>query len=178
VELGVERAGNGAVGRIAVSRLLWSSLMIGVFVVQGCGSVGGVTGAVVGAVSGSATANPAIGMAVGIGVKAGVDESINYVLRYWSNEEQMQIAAVVGEMSVGQKKAWSVRHKVPYDNKQGSVTVVRVFATPLTVCKEAVFSVDDPKAKPDHFVTTACREAIGWNWAVSEPAVLRWGALQ
>jgi len=165
-------------GRTAVRRLLWSALVSGAFLVQGCGSVGGVTGAVAGAVSGSATANPAIGMAVGIGVKAGVDESINYVLRYWSNEEQMQIAAAIGEMSIGQSKPWSIRHKVPYDNKQGSVTVVRVLATPLTICKEAVFSVDHPKAKPGHFVTTACREAKGWSWAVSEPATSRWGALQ
>ena len=147
----------------------------------GCGAVGGITGAVAGVASGSATANPAVGVAVGIGVKAGVDESINYLLRYWTHEEQARIAATVGAMRTGERLAWSVRHEVPYDNKQGQVTVVRTFETPLTTCKEAIFSVDDtdaPNSERAHFVTTICRSARSWNWAVAEPAVKRWGALQ
>lgn len=157
------------------------ALLAGALLAQGCSSVGGVTGAVAGVASGSATANPAVAVAVGIGVKAGVDETINYALRYWAAEEQAQIATAVGGMSVGEKKAWSVKHKLPYDNKQGSVTVVRVFTTPLATCKEAVFWVDgaaSANAKPERFVTTACRDAAGWRWAVAEPAVSRWGALQ
>ncbi|XVK57805.1 hypothetical protein SFB74_27240 [Variovorax sp. W6] len=147
----------------------------------GCSSVGGLTGAIAGAASGSVTANPAVGVAVGIGVKAGVDESINYLLRYWTHEEQMRIASVVGELKAGQIRAWAVHHKVPYDNKEGQVTVVRIFETPLATCKEALFSVDDaevPTSGRPHFIATICRGARSWNWAVAEPAVQRWGALQ
>lgn len=155
--------------------------LTGLLFVEGCSSVGGITGAVAGFASGSATANPAVGVAVGIGVKAGVDESINYLLRYWTHEEQMGIASTVGQMKVGQRQPWVVRHEIPYDNKQGQVTVVRVFETPLTTCKEALFSVDDadvPRLERAHFIATVCRGAKSWNWAVAEPSVQRWGSLQ
>jgi hypothetical protein len=135
----------------------------------------------VGAASGTATANPAVGVAIGIGVKAGVDESINYLLRYWSHEEQSQIASTVGGMAIGQRRTWSVQHELPYDNKQGHVTVVRVLNTPLTSCKEALFSVEDskePATNTAHFLTMVCQGNAGWSWAVSEPAIGRWGALQ
>jgi len=146
----------------------------------GCSSVGGITGAVAGVASGSATANPAVGVAVGIAVKAGVDFTINTVLRGWQHDEQMQIASLIGAMKVGEKLPWEIRHQVPYDNKQGKITVVRAFTTPLADCKEALFSVEggDPKVVAPHFVTTVCAGADGWKWALAEPAVARWGALQ
>ena len=149
-------------------------------VLAGCSSIGGVTGAVAGIASGSATANPAVGVAVGITVKAGVDFTINAVLRRWSHEEQMRIASLVGALDVGEKLPWEIRHEVPYDNKHGQVTVVRAFTTPLADCKEALFSVEssDAKVVAPHFVTTVCAGANGWKWALAEPAVGRWGALQ
>ena len=168
-------------------------LLASVACAQGCSSIGGITGAVAGVASASATANPAVGVAVGIGVKAGVDESVKYVWRYWTHEEQTRIASMVGSMRVGQRKPWEVRHEVPFDDKQGEVTVVRAFDTPLASCKEALFSVEVPPsteaakasraitaadADSLHFVTTVCRGSDGWRWAVAEPAVGRWGSLQ
>ncbi len=147
----------------------------------GCGSIGALTGGAAAIASGSATANPGVGVAVGIGVKAAVDQSIKVALRYWSQEEQARIAAQVGALAVGQRQPWEVRHAVPYDDKRGQVTVVRAFSTPLGECKEALFSVQpDPAAAGfgAPFVTTVCRGPGGWAWAVAEPAVVRWGALQ
>lgn len=154
--------------------------IIGAASLAGCSSVGGITGAVAGVASGSATANPAVGVAVGITVKAGVDAAINAVLRHWSHEEQMRIASLIGAMDVGETLPWEIKHKVPYDNKQGKVTVVRAFTTPLADCKEALFSVEngDAKVVAPHFVTTVCAGSTGWKWALAEPAVARWGALQ
>jgi hypothetical protein len=148
-----------------------------------CSSIGGLAGAVTGVASGAATSNPAVGVAIGIGVQAGVDESINTVLRYWSQEEQAQIASLVGEMKVGERRPWEIRHAVPYGNAQGEVTVARAFKTSLAACKEAVFSVGDVEdrkagAPQPHFVTVACQGVDGWKWATAEPSVSRWGALQ
>ena len=148
----------------------------------GCSAVGSLTGAVVGAASGAASASPAVGVAVGIGVQAAMDASIATALRYWSHQEQQQIASLVGTMAVGQQKAWAIRHSIPYGNEQGNVTVVRAFETPLASCKEAVFSVDGSGAKksapPPNFTTTICKGETEWQWASAEPAVGRWGALQ
>lgn len=150
-------------------------------VLPGCRSISGVAGGVAGAASGTASANAGVGVAVGIGVKAVVDEAINATLRHWSREEQDSIALQVGAMAPGERRHWEVRHVLPYGNKQGQVTVVRAFDTPLAPCKEAVFSVlDDAAAAPpgEHFVVTVCQGGEGWKWAVAEPSVLRWGALQ
>lgn len=148
-----------------------------------CSSIGGVAGAVTGVASGAAASNPAVGVAIGIGVQAGVNESINALLRRWSHEEQTQIASLIGKMKVGERRPWEIRHAVPYGNAQGEVTVARAFKTSLAACKEAVFSVDDVEAKmagapQPRFVTFACQGADGWKWAIAEPAVSRWGALQ
>jgi hypothetical protein len=149
-----------------------------------CKSTSGFTGAAAGLAAGSAVANPALGVAIGIGVQAGIDASVNTLLRDWSHEEQLRIAALVGAMEVGERRPWAVRHALPYGNEQGQVTLVRVFDTALASCREAIFSVDDLDDKPAgeprqaHFVTTLCQGADGWRWAAAEPAVARWGALQ
>jgi len=154
--------------------------VVGATSLAGCSSAGGITGAVAGVASGSATANPAVGVAVGITVKAGVDAAINAVLRYWSHEEQMRIAELIGALDVGETLPWAIKHEVPYANNHGKVTVVRTFSTPLADCKEALFSVenDDAKVVAPHFVTTVCAGSRGWKWALAEPAIARWGALQ
>jgi len=135
---------------------------------------------VAGVASGSATANPAVGIAIGITVKAAVDFTIDTILRSWQHDEQVRIAALIGTMQVGDRMPWEVRHQVPFNNRKGKVTVVRAFSTPLAECKEALFSVEgsDPSAVAPHFVTTVCEGANGWKWALAEPAVARWGALQ
>jgi hypothetical protein len=161
-------------------RLLMALVAVGAL--SACGAVGSLTGAVAGAASGAATGNPAVGVAIGIGVQAGVDASISTALRYWSREGQASIAVLVGEMTVGERRPWEVRHPVPYGNEQGEVTVVRAFATPLAACKEAVFFVEGIDAEPTgaprpRFVMTACQGESGWKWATAEPAVSRWGSL-
>jgi hypothetical protein len=146
----------------------------------GCTSVGSISGAVAGVASGGASSNPAVGIAVGIGVRAAVDESINALLRRWSDEEQTSIARQVGLMAVGQREPWQVRHAVPYRNNEGEVQVVRAIETPLATCKEALFSISgsDEAAGGRWFLTTLCQGPQGWRWAAAEPAVPRWGALQ
>jgi len=56
-----------------------------------------------------------------------------------------------------------------------------VIASPLTTCKEIVFSVDEGgPAKPlgPLYTTTLCWRGDRWKWAAAEPAVPRWGYLQ
>jgi hypothetical protein len=187
VGLGVGRTGHRALGIAAVKPVFWKDALSSVCltaltatVLAGCSSVGSISGAVAGAASGGASANPAVGIAVGIGVRAVVDETINTLLRRWSDEEQTRIAEQVGLMTVGQRQPWAVRHAVPYNNTHGEVQVVRSFSTPLASCKEALFSIstDEPSKHAGWFVTTMCEGAQGWRWAAAEPAVDRWGALQ
>lgn len=168
---------------LARGGLKLAAVMACLAALSACKSVGGIAGAVTGVASGAAASNPAVGVAVGIGVQAGVNESINRFMRHLSQEEQAQIASVVGQMEIGERRPWEIRHSVPYGNAQGEVTVARAFKTPLAACKEAVFSVDDADAKSagipqPRFVTFACQGANGWKWATAEPAVSRWGTLQ
>jgi hypothetical protein len=187
VGLGLGRARNITLGRAAVidgliGRILRACVLMTCMTgLSACSSVGSITGAVAGIASGSAVANPAVGLAVGIGVQAGVDASIKAAMRHMSHEEQAQLAALAGSMQVGEYQAWSVEHAISYGNSEGRVTVVREFSTPLSTCKEAVFSVHDANPKLGHrpgFVTVVCHGAEGWQWALAEPAVARWGVLQ
>ena len=59
----------------------------------------------------------------------------------------------------------------------GDPEAVREFATPLTTCREIVFTVVDGDER-DILTTTLCRQQDGWRWAAAEPAVDRWGFLQ
>lgn len=162
---------------MAVAKLVLSTTF---FALAGCSSVGSISGAVAGVASAGASSNPAVGIAVGIGVRAVVDESVNTLVRRWSDEEQRSIALQVGLMTVGERRPWQVRHPVPWHNEQGQVEVVREFQTPLATCKEALFTVsgDDAASTSPWFITTMCLGSRGWQWAASEPAVARWGALQ
>ena len=155
-------------------------LPVSLLALSACNSVGSISGAAAGIASGGASANPAVGIAVGIGVRAVVDESINSLMRRWSDEEQASIASQVGAMEVGQRLPWQVRHVVPYKNNQGEVQVTRVIDTPIAKCKEALFSIasNDAAVPATWFHTTMCLGSQGWRWAAAEPAVARWGALQ
>jgi hypothetical protein len=143
--------------------------------------VGDVAGAIAGVGAGAATANPAVAVGVAIGVKAATDATAKYVFRNWHRAEQDSIAAIIGGTPVGTSAAWEVRHSIPYENEHGAVQVVRVIASALTECREALFSVAKENGGPDEvqwFQVLACRQGPDWKWASAEPAVSRWGNLQ
>jgi hypothetical protein len=147
----------------------------------GCRLAGELVAAGAGGAAAGATANPAVGIAVGVGVDAGIDATFAYVGRKWQQAEQDAIALEVGEMQPGEQRPWAVRHIVPIGNEHGEVSVVRTIATPLTLCKELVFSVESGSGASltRHWYTTdACRDGARWKWSLAEPATERWGTLQ
>jgi hypothetical protein len=171
-----------SVRRYRMRRIALGSLLACAAALCGCRSIGGLSGAAAGVASGSAV-GPAAGVAIGIAVEAGVDAGVKAVQRRWSQEDQTRMAAMVGDMQVGESRPWETRHFMSYGDEQGHVTLVRAFDSALSSCREAVFSVESPKeveaGKPlPHFVTTMCRGDDGWRWAAAEPSVNRWGALQ
>ena len=148
----------------------------------GCSSLGAISGAVVGASTGAATANPIVGFAVAVGVNSGVDALQRYVARVRQGAEQDVLATAAGEMAVGEVRTWQIVHSIPlFDDEHGEMQVMRSIDTPLTDCREVLFTVDDgygnggPRARYD---TDACRNSDGWKWAAAEPAVERWGYFQ
>ncbi len=151
-------------------------------VLGGCGSVGAVAGAVVGGSTGAATANPIVGYAVAVGVNAGVDDLQNYIARVRQGAEQDAIAEAVGRMPPGQVRPWRIVHEIPmFDDEHGEVEVVRLIGTPLTTCKEVLFTVDESKGlrlRRRLYATDACLDSMGWKWAEAEPATERWGYFQ
>jgi hypothetical protein len=149
--------------------------------VSGCASLSAASGAVAGLTTGAVTANPAVGIGVGIVVQAAADEVIKRYMRGLRQDQQDQIAQLVGGLSVDESAPWQVTHTLPLDNGQGQVRVTRVFDTALTHCKEFVFSLANgsaPDAPAAWFVANACQQNQGWKWAAAEPAVERWGSLQ
>lgn len=150
-------------------------------VISGCKAIGEITGVAAGLAAGTATGSPAAGFAIGIATNAGVDELVKWIGRSRQGAEQDAIAAVAGEMAVGEARPWRIRHTIPIGNEHGELRVVRVIANPLTTCKEVVFSVDEGRAAARErklFTTAVCRQGSRWKWAAAEPAVQRWGYLQ
>jgi hypothetical protein len=147
----------------------------------GCKFAGDLVAAGAGGAAAGATANPLVGIAVGVGVNAGIDATFAYVGRKWQQSEQDAIAGDVATMQPGDRRPWKVKHIVPVGNEHGEVEVVRAIATPLTLCKELVFSVESGSgaAVTRHLYTTdACLDGARWKWSLAEPAIERWGALQ
>ncbi len=180
--LGLGRAGHGALGGFAMKR---RALFAGVALVGslcGCSSIGGFTGAVAGAATGTVTTNPAIGVGVGIAVKAATDAAFRRIFRDMQADEQDRIAAIAGAMSIGERQAWDIHHRIPFTDERGELRVVGVIDNALATCKEVMFSVAGGSKKAptsQWFVTQTCRRSDGqWRWAAAEPAVARWGALQ
>ncbi len=174
--MGLRRACHGALGRAAV-RL---PLLLAAIPLAGCGTIGAIGGAVAGASTGAATANPIVGYATAVAVNAGIDELQNYIARVRDGAEQDVIAQAVGDMHPGETRPWRIVHTIPlFDDEHGEMQVTRTIDTPLTQCKEVVFSVDSG-APVRHvlYTTDACRNASGWKWAAAEPAVPRWGGFQ
>ena len=147
----------------------------------GCRFAGELVAAGAGGAAAGATANPAVGLAVGVGVNAGIDATFAYVGRKWQQAEQDAIALEVGTMQPGEQRPWAVRHIVPIGNEHGEVSVVRTIATPLTVCKELVFSIEAGSGASltrHWYLPDACHDGDRWKWSLAEPAAERWGTLQ
>ena len=147
----------------------------------GCQVVSTVTGVAAGVASGTATGNPAVGTSVAIAVKAGVDEAGKHVSRRSQEDEQDAIAAAAASVRVGESATWQVKHRMSWRTKHGEVRVLRVIRTPLTACKEVLFSVvqeQSEKISRSWFKTNTCHSGEQWKWALADPAVERWGNLQ
>ena len=147
----------------------------------GCRFAGDLVAAAAGGASGAATANPAVGIAVGIAVHSGIDATVSYVVRTRQQAEQDAIAGTIATMEVGESRPWKIEHDIPVGNEHGEVQVTRAIVTPLTMCKELVFSVDSghgEELKRAWYTTQACRHCERWKWALAEPATERWGSLQ
>jgi hypothetical protein len=158
-------------------RALLPILSLGLAALGGCRFAGELIAAGAGGASGAATANPAVGIVVGIAVNSGIDASIDYFTRKRQQAEQDAIAGEVATMTVGERRPWKIRHDIPIGNEHGEVEVTRMINTPLTLCKELVFSVDDGEQR-DWYATEACRQGERWKWALAEPTTERWGSLQ
>lgn len=143
----------------------------------GCRFTGELLGAAAGGASGAATANPAVGVAVGVAVNSAIDASFAYFQRKRQQAEQDAIAEQVATMRVGEVRPWKIIHTIPIGNEHGEVWITRDIITPLTLCKELVFSVQS-----DHntawYTTQACNDGARWKWALAEPATERWEPLQ
>jgi len=167
--------------RLAAPACLVALCLAAALATSGCGSVGAASGAAAAAATGIATANPAVGIGVGIAVQAATDEAVNRFMKGMHADQQQMIAATAGRLPVGGSDLWRIKHRLPIENGHGQVTVVRAFASPLALCKEFVFSVQDgdaANAPEQWFTATACQDTGGWQWASAEPAVARWGTLQ
>ena len=164
--------------RLLVAGVLCASTSI---LISGCSSVGAASGAAVGVATGLVTANPAVGIGIGIAVQAATDATVKRYIREMHSDQQNLIAALAGEMPVGETRAWRVKHLLPIENGHGQVRVTRAFASALAICKDFVFSVQDgdgPGAREVWFSSSTCHGEQGWKWASAEPAVERWGNLQ
>ncbi len=146
-----------------------------------CRFGGELVAAAAGGASGAATANPAVGIAVGVAVNSGIDATFSYIGRKWHQGEQDALAAEVATMRAGESRPWAVHHIVPIGNEHGQVAVTRDIVTPLTTCKELVFSVQSgrgPQSDDEWYSTQVCQDGARWKWALAEPATERWASLQ
>lgn len=140
----------------------------------GCGLAADLTGAAAGIAAGTVTSNPAAGFAVAVGTRAGVQAGLDWAVRARARGEQDAVAEIIGSLAPGEARPWQIRHDIPIGDDEGEVRLLREMVTPLSTCREALFSVSEG----GWFVTTACRQGERWKWAAAEPAVPRWGALQ
>lgn len=156
---------------------LAAALVLAGLSLQACRAIPDIAGVAAGAGTGSLSANPAVGIAVGIAVRSGLRVLTNYIDRKRAAGEQDAIADAAGAAPLGTARPWEIRHTIPIGNERGELEAVREFATPLTTCREIVFTVVDGEDR-DILTTTLCRQPDGWRWASAEAAVDRWGYLQ
>jgi len=158
-------------------RLRTAALLCAPLLLAGCKSIGEVAGIASGAASGAATGNPAIGFAVGVAVGTVGNYASNTWTRVRTGAEQDAIAQAAGAVPVGGEAPWRINHTIPIGNEHGTVRVVDQINTPIAVCRDVVFSVDDGKTPPLYMIMI-CRDPKGWKWASAEPAVSRWTTFQ
>lgn len=154
----------------------WVALLLLLAALPGCELGADFVGVAAAAGAGSASANPAVGIAVGIAARAGADRIEQYISRKRVQGEQDAIAEAAGSAPLGAPRAWEIRHTIPIGNEHGQLAAVREFRTPITTCREILFTVEDDDR--EIFTTTLCRGVARWSWAAAEPAVDRWGYLQ
>lgn len=148
----------------------------------GCSSVGAISGAVAGASTGAVSANPVIGYATAVAVNAGVSALQKHIARVRDRKAQNHIAEAAGLLAPGQTTSWKVAYIIPFfANHHGELQILRNIDTPLTTCKQVLFTFDT--GKPPHlhrtpFTTDICHDTEGWKWAEAEPAIARWGYFQ
>ena len=73
---------------------------------------------------------------------------------------------VAGDLPVGGEAVWKIEHTIPIGNEHGRLRVVRVINSPLAICKEVAFSVEEgegEKLKRALFTTDICRQAEPGN---------------
>lgn len=168
-------------GLVAVTCMAARLAPLVLLLLGGCNLASQVVAAGAGGAAAGATGNPVVGIAVGVGVNAGIDAAFNYIGRKRQQAEQDAITAEAVTMQPGQWRPWQVRHIIPVGNEHGMVQVVRDIPNRLTACKELAFSVDTGEGKSfarRWYSTDACNDGKRWKWALAEPAVPRWGALQ
>lgn len=179
--MGDGRAGDGALGGVAVTSRGWVWAPVLLLSLGGCQFAGNLVAAGAGGASAAATANPAVGVAVGVGVNAGIDATFAWVARVRQGAEQNAILTDVGTMQPGEREAWKINHDIPIGDEHGEVEVTRLIPNALTVCKGVAFSVETgkpPKVTRHWYTTFACLDGNRWKWALPEPATERWGSLQ
>jgi surface antigen len=139
-------------------------------------TLGGIAGA---SIASGVGADPAVTTGIGLGMQALGRAGLQYAQRRTHRAEQDRIAAAAGPLPVGGTAAWRTNHTVPVEpNEHGQVAVSRLISTGPLDCKEIVFSVEEDGTPVEFYVGTICRNKDGWQWAVSEPSVHRWGSLQ
>ena len=156
-------------------------VILAVLPLAGCAAAGSAvttltTAGVAGAV-GSASGSALLGAVVGFGVSYGVDQGVKYVERRIAQNVQIAIAETAAPLAVGQSAPWQVPETLPLSGKSGTVEVARTFGEGIP-CKDIVFT--DAGDEDHHvFTTQICQNDQGtWVWALAEPSVHRWGALQ
>lgn len=155
--------------------------MAGLVLMSGCHGTGEIAGVAAGVLGGTATGSPAAGFAIGVAANAGVDELVNWIARARDGAEQDAIAEVAGNLAVGQTHPWRIRRVLSIGNEHGELRIAGMTTTPLTTCKDVIFSIDEGSLKAprrDFLVTSVCWEGNRWKWALAEPSVHRWGYLQ
>ncbi len=93
--------------------------------------------------------------------------------------EQEEIAGAAAPLAEGQVARWHIDHYVPIGNEHGQLLVARAYQSPLTSCKEIIFSVEEGKPHARLYTADLCLQSDAhWHWASAEPTVSRWGFLQ
>jgi hypothetical protein len=149
-------------------------------VVLGLAACTSTGSAVDSAVSSASTAGIAAGItsATGsalVGTAAGIGAGIKYAERRIHRNAQDAVAIAAGPLGIGQSAHWNIDGWLPLTDRHGAVEVARSFGKAIP-CKDVVFTVDEDD---NFYVTTICADKQGtWRWALAEPTVDRWGALQ